>query len=82
MNHKLCRTRQGVSSSLSKAHTKQPLMIYQAKAKSIRLEKPAAVEAEIFIASVHGALLSVRAHGEPKMFGEIIRPVLGRLAKK
>jgi hypothetical protein len=40
------------------------------------------VEAEIFIASVHGALLSARVHGEPKMFGEIIRPVLGRLAKK
>lgn len=53
-----------------------------AKGKSIRLEKPAAVEAEIFIASVHGALLSARAHGDPKMFGEIIRPVLDRLAKK
>jgi len=53
-----------------------------AKAKSIRLEKPAAVEAEIFIASVHGAMLSARAHGEPKMFGQIIRPVLDRLAKK
>jgi TetR/AcrR family transcriptional regulator, transcriptional repressor for nem operon len=52
------------------------------KAKSIRLEKPAAVEAEIFIASVHGAMLSARAHGEPKMFGQIIRPVLDRLAKK
>lgn len=53
-----------------------------AKGKGIRLEKPAAVEAEIFIASVHGAMLSARAHGDPKMFGEIIRPVLDRLAKK
>jgi TetR/AcrR family transcriptional regulator, transcriptional repressor for nem operon len=52
------------------------------KDKSIRLEKPAAVEAEIFIASVHGALLSARAHGDAKMFGEIIRPVLALLVKK
>jgi TetR/AcrR family transcriptional regulator, transcriptional repressor for nem operon len=52
------------------------------KDKSIQLEKPAAVEAEIFIASVHGALLSARAHGDTEMFGVIIRPVLARLAKK
>ncbi|MBV9874868.1 MAG: TetR/AcrR family transcriptional regulator [Verrucomicrobia bacterium] len=52
------------------------------KNKSIRLEKPAAVEAEIFIASVHGALLSARAHGDAKMFGEIIRPALALLVKR
>jgi TetR/AcrR family transcriptional regulator, transcriptional repressor for nem operon len=51
------------------------------KDKSIQLDKRAAVEAEIFIASVHGALLSARAHGDAKMFGAIIHPVLSRLAK-
>jgi TetR/AcrR family transcriptional regulator, transcriptional repressor for nem operon len=52
------------------------------KDKSIQLDKPAPVEAEIFIASVHGALLSARAHGDAKMFGAIIHPVVARLAKK
>jgi TetR/AcrR family transcriptional regulator, transcriptional repressor for nem operon len=52
------------------------------KDKSVQLDKPAAVEAEIFIASVHGALLSARAHGDAKMFGGIIHPVLARLSKK
>ena len=52
------------------------------KDKSILLDKPATVEAEIFIASVHGALLSARAHGNAKLFGVILHPVLGRLAKK
>lgn len=36
--------------------------------------------AEIFMATVHGAMLSARAYGEPGMFGAITRPLLQRLA--
>lgn len=50
-----------------------------AAAGRIRLSGAAAVEAEIFMASVHGAMLSARAYGDPAMFGLIVRPVLGRL---
>ena len=36
--------------------------------------------AEIFMATVHGAMLSARAYGEPGMFGAITRPLLQPLA--
>ena len=36
-------------------------------------------EAEGFMATVHGAMLSARAYGDPKMFGIILSPVLARL---
>ncbi len=36
--------------------------------------------AEIFMATVHGAMLSARAYGDPGMFGAITRPLLQRLA--
>ncbi|OZI66772.1 TetR/AcrR family transcriptional regulator [Bordetella genomosp. 11] len=37
-------------------------------------------EAESFLATVHGAMLSARAYGDPKMFGVITKPLLDRLA--
>jgi TetR/AcrR family transcriptional regulator, transcriptional repressor for nem operon len=38
------------------------------------------VEAELFMATVHGAMLSARAYGDPKVFGLIIAPLLNRLS--
>lgn len=37
------------------------------------------VEAEAFMATVHGAMLSARAYGDPKAFGIVVRPMLDRL---
>lgn len=36
--------------------------------------------AELFMAAVHGAMLSARAYGDPKAFGAITRPLLERIA--
>lgn len=36
--------------------------------------------AELFMAAVHGAMLSARAYGDPKAFGTITRPLLERIA--
>jgi len=36
-------------------------------------------EALALLASVHGAMLSARAHDDPNLFSEILRPVLRRL---
>ncbi|WP_296942608.1 TetR/AcrR family transcriptional regulator [uncultured Massilia sp.] len=46
---------------------------------TIRLAGPARVEAEAFMATVHGAMLSARAYGDPAMFGIILAPLLQRL---
>ncbi|MCK0208266.1 TetR/AcrR family transcriptional regulator [Starkeya koreensis] len=46
----------------------------------LHLSDPGPVEAELFMASVHGAMLSARAYGDPAMFGTITRPLLHRLA--
>ncbi|MGY3615167.1 TetR/AcrR family transcriptional regulator [Bradyrhizobium sp. USDA 10063] len=40
------------------------------------------VEAEAFMATVHGAMLSARAYGDPKMFGTITAPLLDRLSTR
>ena len=37
-------------------------------------------EAEAFMAAVHGAMLSARAYGDPKIFGVVTGPLLERLA--
>ena len=37
-------------------------------------------EAEAFMATVHGAMLSARAYGDPKIFGLVTGPLLDRLA--
>jgi TetR/AcrR family transcriptional repressor of nem operon len=46
----------------------------------VRLTGEAHVEAETFMAGVHGAMLSARAYGDPKMFGLVVAPLLERLA--
>ncbi|WCE05967.1 TetR/AcrR family transcriptional regulator [Pseudoxanthomonas sp. JBR18] len=38
------------------------------------------VEAEALMASVHGAMLSARAYGEPEVFGVVMKRALERLA--
>ncbi|ESX76744.1 MULTISPECIES: TetR/AcrR family transcriptional regulator [unclassified Mesorhizobium] len=39
-------------------------------------------EAEAFMATVHGAMLSARAYGDPKIFAVVTRPLLERLAPR
>ena len=39
-------------------------------------------ETEAFMATVHGAMLSARAYGDPKIFGVVIGPILERLAPR
>lgn len=43
------------------------------------LSAAAGTEAEIFIATVHGAMLSARAYGDPRVFAAITRPLIARL---
>lgn len=45
----------------------------------LHLSSPASVEAEVFLATVHGAMLSARAYGNPQMFGTIVTPLIDRL---
>lgn len=49
-------------------------------AGSVRLTDAIATEAEAFVATVHGAMLSARAHGDPALFGTITAPLLQRFA--
>ncbi|WP_072397130.1 TetR/AcrR family transcriptional regulator [Hyphomicrobium sp. CS1GBMeth3] len=53
-----------------------------AKASSLRLTGPPKAEAEAFMATVHGAMLSARAYGDPKMFGLVTRSLLERLTSQ
>jgi TetR/AcrR family transcriptional regulator, transcriptional repressor for nem operon len=39
-------------------------------------------ETEAFMATVHGAMLSARAYGDPKIFGVVIGSILERLAPR
>jgi len=48
----------------------------------LKISGPARVEAEGFMATIHGAMLSARASGDPKMFGVITAPLLERLSGK
>lgn len=48
----------------------------------ITLRHAPRVEAEAFMATVHGAMLSARAYGDPDMFGVIMAPQLERLSVK
>lgn len=50
-----------------------------ARQGSLRLDGTARAEAETFLATVHGAMLSARAYGDAEMFGVVIRPLLARL---
>ncbi|HJU39307.1 MAG TPA: TetR/AcrR family transcriptional regulator [Tahibacter sp.] len=47
--------------------------------RRIRLIGTAQSEAEVFMATIHGAMLSARAYGDPAMFGVITRQLLDRL---
>lgn len=51
-----------------------------ARAGMLRLTYPAPVEAEAFMALVHGAMLSARAYGDTAAFGAIMWPQLERMA--
>ena len=48
----------------------------------LHVSNSAKVEAEVFMATIHGAMLSARAYGDPKMFGVITGPLLDRLSTK
>jgi len=47
---------------------------------SLILSSPPEVEAEMFLACVHGAMLSARAYGRPDMFAAVLHPALQRLS--
>ena len=49
---------------------------------TIRLAHPPAIEAEVLMATVHGAMLSARAHGDAALFGTIVTAQLERLAAR
>ncbi|OON61024.1 TetR family transcriptional regulator [Massilia sp. KIM] len=51
-----------------------------ARQGTIRLAQAPQVEAEVFMASVHGAMLSARAYGDTAVFGTIMSAQLDRLA--
>jgi TetR/AcrR family transcriptional repressor of nem operon len=46
------------------------------------LTDTAAAEAEKFMAAVHGAMLSARAYGDPKVFGLVTEPLLAGLTAR
>ena len=48
----------------------------------LQLASTPRAEAEVFMATVHGAMLSARAYGDPKMFGIVTGPLLERLASR
>jgi TetR/AcrR family transcriptional repressor of nem operon len=45
---------------------------------SMVLSNDTRAEAETFMATVHGAMLSARAYGDPKVFGAITQPLIER----
>ncbi|HBK45169.1 MAG TPA: TetR family transcriptional regulator [Xanthomonadaceae bacterium] len=51
-----------------------------ARERRIAVTTSPRLEAETFMATVHGAMLSARAYGDPKTFGAIVSPLLERLA--
>lgn len=46
---------------------------------TLKLQAAAKIEGEIFMATVHGAMMSARAYNDPKSFELIMRPILERL---
>lgn len=47
---------------------------------ALELSSAPGVEAEAFLATVYGAMLSARAYGNPEVFATILAPALNRLA--
>lgn len=52
------------------------------KQGSLALSDSAEVEAEKFMAAVHGAMLSARAYGDAKVFAQITEPLLDAVATR
>lgn len=50
-----------------------------ARERQLHLTNTPRAEAEAFMAMVHGAMLSARAYGDPKIFGFVTGPLLDRL---
>ncbi|MBU9648390.1 TetR/AcrR family transcriptional regulator [Burkholderia multivorans] len=50
-----------------------------AKVGALTLSATARSEAETFIATVHGAMLSARAYGDPSVFATITQPLIERV---
>ena len=50
------------------------------KQKTIHLSQTASTEAEVVMATVHGAMVSARAYPSSKVFGQIVDAILGRLS--
>jgi TetR/AcrR family transcriptional repressor of nem operon len=50
------------------------------KEGTVNLSSEPRVEAEAFMATVHGAMLSARAYGTPEVFATILAPTLERLS--
>ncbi|MBU5670751.1 TetR/AcrR family transcriptional regulator [Paenibacillus brevis] len=46
----------------------------------LQLTSTPRAEAEAFMATIHGAMLSARAYGDPNLFGLVTGPLLDRLA--
>lgn len=53
-----------------------------ARQGDLHLTGTAKAEAEAFMASVHGAMLSARAYGDPGIFGVVTHPLLERLTNQ
>ncbi|MHC2332663.1 TetR/AcrR family transcriptional regulator [Bradyrhizobium sp. USDA 4454] len=50
-----------------------------AEQRAVRLDRPPEDEAQMLMASVHGAMLSARAFNDPALFAAIVEPQLARL---
>lgn len=55
------------------------LLAQGAEQGRVRIGSSPQIEAELFMATVHGAMLSARAYGEPGMFGTVVAPLLERV---
>ncbi|MCV3735054.1 TetR/AcrR family transcriptional regulator [Rhizobium sp. TRM96647] len=53
-----------------------------ARQGQLHLANTPRAEAEAFMATVHGAMLSARAYGDPQMFGAVTGPLMERLASR
>jgi TetR/AcrR family transcriptional repressor of nem operon len=48
--------------------------------QNIQIRSAPSVEAEAFMATIHGAMLSARAYGDAKIFGVVVNPLLDRIS--
>ena len=48
---------------------------------SLHMAHDPEIEAEVFVATVHGAMLSSRAHGKAEVFGMIVQPLVERFVR-